>query len=230
MTEENKTFTQEEVDKIIGERLARDRSKYADHDELKEIAAELAEFGFTGTPAEVKAAIKAQKEALKKQAELEQLKEEAKTNGTTPEMLSEIKTLKAKLEELERERQAKKAEDEAATKAKEAEAKMVKDFTEKYPDVDIDKLKQDKKFMKYLSQTARNIPLIDVYESYQELVGGTETEVTEKIKANISRTTSSGKSKGEADGGTYGLTADEQELARENKMTCKEFAERKKQR
>lgn len=32
---EAKTFTQEELDKIVGERLSRDRAKYADYEELK---------------------------------------------------------------------------------------------------------------------------------------------------------------------------------------------------
>lgn len=37
---ENKTFTQAEVDSIVGERLARERQKYPDYEELKTKAAE----------------------------------------------------------------------------------------------------------------------------------------------------------------------------------------------
>lgn len=37
-----KTFTQADVDRIVGQRLARDREQYADYDQLKEAAAELA--------------------------------------------------------------------------------------------------------------------------------------------------------------------------------------------
>ena len=37
---QNKTFTQEEVNSIIGERLARQAEKYSDYDELKNKAAE----------------------------------------------------------------------------------------------------------------------------------------------------------------------------------------------
>lgn len=37
-TQEPKTFTQEEVDTIIGERLMRERNKYADYGDLKEKA------------------------------------------------------------------------------------------------------------------------------------------------------------------------------------------------
>lgn len=37
---ENKTFTQAEVDQIVGERLARERGKYADYEDFKTKAAE----------------------------------------------------------------------------------------------------------------------------------------------------------------------------------------------
>lgn len=39
--DENRTFTQAEVDAIIGDRLKRDRAKYADYEELKEKAGRL---------------------------------------------------------------------------------------------------------------------------------------------------------------------------------------------
>lgn len=39
-----KTFTQEEVNKVVKDRLARERQKYADYDELKGKAAQLAEY------------------------------------------------------------------------------------------------------------------------------------------------------------------------------------------
>ena len=38
--QQNKTITQAEVDAIVGERLARERQKYSDYDELKSKAAE----------------------------------------------------------------------------------------------------------------------------------------------------------------------------------------------
>lgn len=39
---QGETFTQADVDRIVGQRLARDRAQYADYDQLKEAAAELA--------------------------------------------------------------------------------------------------------------------------------------------------------------------------------------------
>lgn len=38
-----KTFTQEDVDRVVGERLAREREKYSDHEELKAAAEKLKE-------------------------------------------------------------------------------------------------------------------------------------------------------------------------------------------
>lgn len=38
-----KTFTQEDVDRVVGERLAREREKYSNHDELKAAAERLRE-------------------------------------------------------------------------------------------------------------------------------------------------------------------------------------------
>jgi hypothetical protein len=40
---EGKTFTQADVERMIGERLGRERSKYSDYDQVKAAAAELAE-------------------------------------------------------------------------------------------------------------------------------------------------------------------------------------------
>lgn len=40
--DQSKSFTQADVDRIVGQRLAREREQYADYDQLKESAAELA--------------------------------------------------------------------------------------------------------------------------------------------------------------------------------------------
>lgn len=43
-TQETKTLTQADIDKIVQERVARERAKYADYDDLKAKAEKLAEF------------------------------------------------------------------------------------------------------------------------------------------------------------------------------------------
>ena len=60
--EKPRSFTQDEVDRVVGERLARERSKYADYDEVKKKAVEFEELqAETATELE-KAVAKARKE------------------------------------------------------------------------------------------------------------------------------------------------------------------------
>lgn len=222
-----KTFTQAELDAIIGERLARERKNYADYEDLKAITAELEEFGFQGDPKAIREAIRAQKEQFKKQQELEALQKEAKDTGTTPELLSEIKALKAEIAEFKSERQARKQAEEEQKKAAEAYQQQFADFAKKYPDIDLEKLGKDEKFTRFAKRSHPSLTLIEVYEDYVDMIGGAESEAAKKIMANIERSTSSGKEKG-TDGGTYGLTPAQLEIAKEAGMTAKEYADYRK--
>ena len=71
---EPKTFTQEEVDKIIGERLAREKSRYADYDDIKAKAAKYDK----QEEANMSELEKAQKTASKYKQELESYKKSEK--------------------------------------------------------------------------------------------------------------------------------------------------------
>jgi len=72
-TAEQRTFTQEEVDQIVGERLGKERSKYSDYKVLKEKAARLDELE-EASKTELQ---KAQDAAAAAQAELERYKTRA---------------------------------------------------------------------------------------------------------------------------------------------------------
>ena len=76
-TAEQQTFTQDELNKIVGERLARERDKYSDYDELKKKAAAFDE----AQEAQKSELQKAQDRALALEAELNGLKkrDEART-------------------------------------------------------------------------------------------------------------------------------------------------------
>jgi len=222
-----KTFTQEDVERIVGERLGREGIK-----DMKEIVETLKEFGYEGSPSEIKAAVKAQAEEFKrqteeyrKQAELEALKDEAKETGTTPELLKRIETLEKKLSEAEQEKEDKKRQVETEKQQQEAWDTQVSEFAEKYPDIDIDKLDKNEKFLKFVKRSNPNLTLVEVYEDFVEMVGGAEAEAIAKIQSNIDRSTSSGRAKGDASGGTHGLTSRQQQLAEENGMTFKEYAD-----
>lgn len=71
---ESKTFTQEEVNKIIGERLAKEKSRYADYDDIKAKAAKYDK----QEEANMSELEKAQKTANKYKQELESYKKSEK--------------------------------------------------------------------------------------------------------------------------------------------------------
>jgi hypothetical protein len=165
---------QKEVDRIVQERLARAKTP-EDYNELKEIEKELEEFGFKGTVSEKKAAIKAQREQYQKQAELEELQAQAKAEGTSPELLGEIKELKKEINELKGEREAFKKAEESKKQAQEAWNMQVKEMQETHPDVDLEKLAQNQKFLKFIK--GKGLALKESYEDFVEFIGEQEAEI-----------------------------------------------------
>lgn len=230
------TEEQNEVNRIVEERLAREKGKYADYEDVKGIAEELKAYGYQGTPAEIRQAIKQQREETQRQNELQELQEQAKTEGTSPELLAEIKEAKRiakeasdKLKEYETKEQSKMKEVEAKKEADEAWNKQVKEFTETYGDVDLDQLALNPKFVKFVK--GKHLPLKELYEDFIDFVGETEVEAIKKVMSKEQRSTSGGK--GTNTGGDYGLTDSQkktvEEWNRKNpnmKMSYKEYAEK----
>ena len=194
-----KTFTQTELDAIIEKRLARVKSeKPADYDDLLEIALDLEEYGFVGTAAEKRAAVKAAKAKNKADRELKELEEEAEKTGHSPEILKKLKDAEKKLKEKDEKLQ--EITDVEETKRKEKEAKEKEDgewtrqygeFVEKHQDVDIDELIKDKKFLKYAKKHTGE--LTEIYEDYAELMEETSQSVVDRFKRSESRSTGGGK-------------------------------------
>lgn len=224
-----KTFTQEDVDRIVGERLTREKAARADYDDLKEVAETLKDFGYEGSVSEVKALLKQQATERRKAAELRDLEEEADKTGTSPELLAEIKELKKELAEIKQDKLKQQKELEDKQKADDSFKEQVTVFNEKHPDVDVDKLSENKKFINFVQNSKPGLTLVDLYDNYIDLVGSAEAAAIEKIKANAERSTFSGKAKQEPSGGTHGLTERQQELAKGNGMTNKEYADLLKQ-
>lgn len=230
----NVTFNEQEqalVDKVVQERLAREQGKYEGHEDYKAIVEELQGFGYTGTPSEIRAVIKAQREENQRQAELAALQEQARTQGTSPELLAEMKELKKELSELKGERQAQKQAAEQQQKVNESWNAQVKEMNEAYPDVDLEALPNDPKFARFVKGKA-GIPLKELYEDFVEFVGETQAETIAKVKSKETRSTASGKGASPA-GGNHGLTQDQMatvdEWNKKNpkmKMTYKQFADR----
>lgn len=225
--QQEKTFTQADVDRIIGERLTRERSKFeSELQEYKETLSELDDFGYTGTVAEKREAIRAYKAELSKAQEIETLQQEAQQTGTSPELLAEIKELKKELAEIKGERQAKEKELKAKIEAEESWNKQFNEFKEAYPDVDETKLNENQKFLKFIKNKSGTLK--ELYEDFIELVGETETAAIAKVISKNERSTGSGKSSS-ADGGGYGLTDSQKTLAQRAGLTYKEYSEYLKQ-
>lgn len=84
-----KTFTQEELNAIVGERLARDREKYADYDLLKKKAAEFDKIEEASKTELEKAtekanALQAELDGIKKQNQIRELREKVSAETGVP--------------------------------------------------------------------------------------------------------------------------------------------------
>jgi len=215
---------QVEVDRIVGERLARAKlEKPADYEDLQEINKLLEEFDYAGMTAnEKKVALKELSEKYKSEKQLTDLQEQAKEQGTSPELLKKIETLEAEIKELTGERQAQKQAEIDKQKAEATAKQELEEFEEKHKDVDWKELLKNPKFVKYADKRAGT--LTDLYDSYIEFVGETEAEALVKVVSKENRSTSSGKDNS-TDGNNYNLTEHQKELAKENGMTYKRYAE-----
>lgn len=221
-------FTQADVDRIVQDRLSRDKTKYQEHDELKSVVEELTAFGYKGTAKEIKETIKQQREAFEKQEELEDLQQQAKQTGADPELIKMINDIKTELKELKGERDTRLNESE--TKQAEIEKKrqedeywdnQKKEFSTKHVDISLDELGKNAKFIKFIR--GKNLPLVDLYEDFVELFGEIEADAISKMKSKDIRTTGSGGGS-TPEGGNYNLSDRQKKLAKDNDMTFKEYA------
>ena len=208
VTEIAKTFSQAELDQIIGERLSRERTKYADYDDLQSLNTELELFGYTGTAKDRSASIKAQREEINKQKEFDELQNQSEQTGTSPELLKEMKELKKELATIKSERQAIQTEKDTKSKADENWKEQLADFQGTYKDVDLDQLAVNPKFKKFIK--GKNMPLKELYEDFTDFIGEAETEAIKKVTSKANRST--GTEKGSNAGGNFGLSASQTEL------------------
>lgn len=219
------------VDKVVQERLARAKAdKPADYDDLKEIEKEIEDFGYIGTPAEKKEAIKQYKQQLKAQQELEMLEQQAKTTGKDPELLQAIKAIEKKIESLEGERTAQKQAEEQRKSVTENWNKQVAEFQESFSDVNLEALEKNTKFIDFIQGSGWTLK--QAYEKYLKIINEAEKEAFFKAISKESRSTPGGKS-ANLGGDSAGLTAEQKKLVDDwnkkypkMKMTYAEYAKR----
>lgn len=65
--------------------------------------------------------------------------------------------------------------------------KDLKDFETKYPDIEINKLDGDKRFIKFAKGKIGTIPLSEIYSDFVELVGEFETTAEQKAESKLQR-------------------------------------------
>lgn len=75
----------------------------------------------------------------------------------------------------------------AEQKSKEWFDKDLKDFETKYPDIEINKLDGDKRFIKFAKGKIGTIPLSEIYSDFVELVGEFETTAEQKAESKLQR-------------------------------------------
>jgi hypothetical protein len=210
---EVKLIPQSEVDRIVQERLARDRKKV--EPSLSFIERQAKKHGLS--PEDYI-------RAVEEQEALESVKDEAEEKGVDPETLLELKRSKEKLAELER----KEAEERAKRDAEEAQRgeweKQVADFTAAYPGVDVAKLAENAEFMDFIKDLNPSLPLTRMYERFTKYSDAEKAARKANADANSQRSTSSGRdvSSGGVD---YGLSDHQKELAKAAGMTEKEYFE-----
>lgn len=125
------TFDQDEqaeVDRIVQERLGREKEKYTDYEDLKGVTDELKAYGYTGSVKDIREAVKTQREEAQRQQELQELQKQAKEDGTSPELLKEIRDLKNEITGLKKDNTEREKAIQAAAKVKEDFDNKVKEF------------------------------------------------------------------------------------------------------
>jgi hypothetical protein len=221
-----KTFTQADIDRIVQERLAREKSKYTDYEDLKELSTILDDFDYADlSVAEKKKILKQQADEYKAQKvakENEELEVKANEKNIDPELYKDIEKLKQQLAKFEAKEQQELEKNKQLEAAKEKSLREIKQFQEKYTDIDLEALVKKPKFKKLLDSAKPDLTLIQIYEDlYMEF----NNEDEGKKELNNARATSSGKSGGNVSGRTYGLTAHQRSIADESGMSYEAYSE-----
>jgi membrane protein involved in colicin uptake len=221
-------LTQDEVNGIVQERVARVKKESPpDYEDLKAQDATLAKL-YPGMTAKQRA------ELIEQQIQQREAALRAQARGTTvDEELEnqrrdrEIAELKAKQQAKDKEEAERQAAAEAERKSKEAFDRQVAEFKEAYPDVDLKALNENPRFIKFLKGKAlgESITLVEAYEDFVEITGDAEAKGFLDAKRKESRST--GGSDGSS-GNTYGLTAHQIALAKENGIPLAKYAEHMK--
>lgn len=158
----------------------------------------------------------------------QRIAEKAKREGRPEAEVEEEEANREFVSQSRREAAEKKKAEEEAAKQQRWIAEDVKDFAQRYPDVDLGKLDGNKAFRRFCGSRYGREPLGDLYEDYLEIAGNAAQAAVQKAESKAGRATGTG-----GGSGAETLTASQQrELDEWNrsypqmKMTAKEFLSR----
>ena len=210
-----KMLPQSEVDRIVKERLAREKSKHEQEvgkfvPYQKFVEAQAKKHGMS--PQEYLTAVE---EAER----LESVADEAEKAGMQPEAYLEYQDAKEKAKAYE----AKQQQEQAEAKSREEWERQVSEFKEKHPNVDLYKLGGNADFLEFIEELSPKLSLADKYDRYMKYRAAEKAAKEAEEKSRAERGTSSGR--GVSEGEDYGLSDTQKRLAKENGMSYKEYAE-----
>jgi hypothetical protein len=216
---QEKMIPQSELDRIIGERLARERKKreeeLASDPYRKFVERQAKEYGMT--PDEYLAEVE-------RQEAIAAVEDEAYELGMSPEALLKQREMERKLKEIEEKEAKQKEQQEQEQRQAEVWQEQQKLFTEKFPTIPIEKVMGDKEFIEYAKEFAPNVSLARRYERYLRDKELASLAKEHGLESRSLRSTSSGRETSNPN--DYGLTAEQQELAKAAGMTLKQFYDR----
>jgi hypothetical protein len=216
---EEKLIPQSELDRIIGDRLARERKKFEEErssdPHRKFVERQAKKYGMT--PDEYLAEVE-------RQEALAAVEEEAELQGMSPEALLKQREMERKLKEIEEKEAKQKEQQEQEQRQAELWQEQQKLFTEKFPTIPIEKVMGDKEFIEYAKEFAPNVSLARRYERYLRDKELASLAKEHGFESRSLRSTSSGRETSNPN--DYGLTAEQQELAKAAGMTLKQFYDR----
>jgi len=167
-------------------------------------------------------------ESFSKSVRRQRIAEKAKREGRPEAEVEEEEANREFVSASRREAAEKKKDEEKKAEQQAWIANDVRDFTKRFPDVDLGRLENNQAFRRFCGSRYAREPLGDLYEDYLEIAGEAAKAAVQKAESKTERATGSG-----VGSGAETLTASQQrELDAWNKtypqmkMTAKEFLSR----
>ena len=159
-----------------------------------------------------------------RQAEIRKM---AKESGRTEEEVAADMADRDYLRKLRKQEEEKQKAERAREEREAFIRKDVQDFVRRHPDVDLEKLENNKSFLKYCGSRFGREPLGDLYEDYLEVVGEAGKAAVAKQAGRSERSTGGGSAGGGAITPSQQKALDAWNAANPDmQMTAKEFLKR----